>query len=178
MSFDGGYLCLLTYHSPCEICKPPQQLGSSMPPASGRRWPMRDPAPSPPPQPVALPVSPGAIPDALKALPQWVCWRYELKHTPKPGYTKVPYSAETGRRASATYAAAWDTFEAALACYQQNLRTLDGIGFVVTEATGLVGVDLDHCVDAGSGAIQDWALAIVRRLATYGEVSPSGTGLR
>jgi primase-polymerase (primpol)-like protein len=38
-------------------------------------------------------------------------------------------------------------------------------------------VDLDHCRDPQTGQIEPWALAIITRLNSYTEVSPSGTGL-
>jgi primase-polymerase (primpol)-like protein len=45
-------------------------------------------------------------------------------------------------------------------------------------SNNLTGIDLDKCRDAVTGVIAEWALAIVRRLDSYTEVSPSGTGLR
>jgi hypothetical protein len=39
-------------------------------------------------------------------------------------------------------------------------------------------VDLDGCRDPHSGRIEPWAKAIIRRLNSYTEISPSGTGLR
>jgi putative DNA primase/helicase len=38
------------------------------------------------------------------------------------------------------------------------------------------GVGLDTCRDKETGALEAWAQAVVARLATYSEVSPSGTG--
>ena len=40
---------------------------------------------------------------------------------------------------------------------------------------GVVGVDIDHCLE--QGALSQIASEIVRRYPTYTEVSPSGTGL-
>ena len=39
------------------------------------------------------------------------------------------------------------------------------------------GVDLDHCRDADTGALEPWAAQIVEELGSYAEVSPSGTGV-
>src|SRR5207244_2269479 len=50
-----------------------------------------------------------------------------------------------------------------------------GPGIVLGD--GLVGVDLDHCRDPETGAIEPWALAIVKELASYTEASPSRTGV-
>jgi putative DNA primase/helicase len=131
----------------------------------------------PQPKPNALPVSPGAIPQALKVLSQWVVWRYEWKAKDEK-WTKPPIIAKTGRHASSTTPRTWTSFDAALQAYQNPQKDLDGIGFVVTEDTGLVGIDLDHCREAETGELAPWAQAIVQRMATYTEVSPSGTGLR
>jgi putative DNA primase/helicase len=54
----------------------------------------------------------------------------------------------------------------------------DGIGLVLTEDDPYAAGDLDHCRDPQSGEIQPWAQAIVNRLQSYTEISPSGTGLR
>jgi primase-polymerase (primpol)-like protein len=51
----------------------------------------------------------------------------------------------------------------------------DGVGFVLGD--GVVGIDLDDCRDPVTGEITPEAQEIVRRLHSYTEVSPSGTGL-
>ncbi|WP_220201932.1 phage/plasmid primase, P4 family [Reticulibacter mediterranei] len=43
-------------------------------------------------------------------------------------------------------------------------------------ADGITGIDLDHCVNE-QGVIEEWASTIVKKLASYTEYSPSGTGL-
>lgn len=77
----------------------------------------------------------------------------------------------TGRLASTTDASMWVDFDTAL----RHVRRSDGLGIVLTN--GLCGVDLDYCRDAETGAVEDWALDIVRALDSYTETSPSGTGL-
>ena len=49
----------------------------------------------------------------------------------------------------------------------------DGLGFVFTEDDPFVGVDLDDYREVGE--LTEWAEAIVDRLDSYTEVSPSGT---
>src|SRR5262249_50058204 len=51
-------------------------------------------------------------------------------------------------------------------------------GFVLTQADPFVGVDLDHCRDRETGAIEPWAEEIIALLWSYTEITPSGTGLR
>ncbi|MCH8327724.1 MAG: hypothetical protein IID15_04270, partial [Candidatus Marinimicrobia bacterium] len=38
-------------------------------------------------------------------------------------------------------------------------------------------MDLDHIRDADTGEIEEWALDVVRKLDSYTEISPSGTGI-
>jgi putative DNA primase/helicase len=110
------------------------------------------------------------IPAELKARPQWVVWRLEVR-AGEP--TKVPYTPGTGRRASATDLMTWGTFEEAL----EVLERYDGVGFVFCSGDPYVGVDLDGCVDPETGEIKPWAMRIVKELESYTELSPSGTGV-
>jgi putative DNA primase/helicase len=52
-----------------------------------------------------------------------------------------------------------------------------GLGFVFTEHDPCVGIDLDRCVDPDTGTIALWAQHHVGALASYTEITPSGTGL-
>jgi putative DNA primase/helicase len=125
-------------------------------------------------KPIPLPVSPAAIPAELQALPQWVVWRYIWDRT---RWTKVPFQAtRPDRKASATDRQTWATFQEALTTYQAG--AFDGIGVVLSADLGLIGMDLDHCRDPDSGALEAWAVDIVQAIASYAEVSPSGTGVR
>ena len=117
-------------------------------------------------------------PDELKALPQWVDWRYEDHGKPKPD--KVPYIAGTRERASSTDPATWRSYTEAVHAYREDRAGfLNGIGLVLTKANGIVGGDIDSCIDPITGEIAEWALKIVTRFKnTYWEKSPSGLGLR
>jgi putative DNA primase/helicase len=105
-------------------------------------------------------------------LPQWVCWRAELREGKA---TKVPYSPKSGSRARSDDPAKWGTLSEAKKAARE--KDLDGIGFVFTASDPFCGVDLDACVDPNTGEIASWASEIVRELDTYTEYSPSGTGL-
>src|SRR5262249_21297950 len=124
-----------------------------------------------PPRPKPLPVIPGNIPTELTALNQWVVWRYELSGDGK--WTKVPFRVADNRKASSTDPKDWTSFQRALTAYQQG--RYDGIGFVCTPESGIVGVDLDHCCNA---TWEPWAVEIIETLNSYSEFSPSGTGVR
>ena len=127
-----------------------------------------------PPRPLALPVQSAQIPDDLKNFSQWVTWRYTWQNEK---WDKPPRQA-TGDFASSTDSSTWSSFDQALKAYQQPGNHFDGIGFAITEENALCGIDLDHCRNPDTGDIEPWAQAIVDRIQTYTEVSPSGTGLR
>lgn len=119
-----------------------------------------------------LPVVHDAIPRDLREIDQWVLWRYEERGG-KP--TKVPYRVN-GAKASSTDPQTWTTHDDVWTTYQAG--GYSGIGLVLTETADIVGVDLDKCRDAESGTIEPWAVAIIERLQSYTEVSPSGCGIR
>ncbi len=136
-------------------------------------------------KPAALPVEPENIPDELKRIPRWVCWRYRLKRGVKmpktrKDWTKVPYRCD-GRLADATNPATWCSFDDALAAYQGGRHGFDGIGIVLwekdTDSNGLVlaGVDFD---DLGTKVPVPLAVERSKRLGSYIEASPSNQGLR
>ena len=106
------------------------------------------------------------IPPELLDQPCWVVWRQE-------GPKKVPHDPRTDRRASCSDSSTWGTLEEAIAAYQGG--GYDGIGFQL--APPFVGVDLDGCRDRETGFIDDGAQAIIDRLNSYTEVSPSGRGI-
>src|SRR5438876_466308 len=134
------------------------------------------------PRPVAL--SHENIPAELKALVRWLVWSYVMDRDPETGevsWDKPPRSAHSGQVADAHNRANWSSFAVALAAYMAG--GLDGLGFDLFVEEGddgevIVGVDLDHCRDPLTGAIEPWAQQIIDELNSYTEVSPSGTGIR
>lgn len=122
----------------------------------------------------------------LQAWPHWVCWRTQERNG-KP--TKVPVQPN-GRPASSTDPKTWSTYQrAADACLDNN--RFDGVGYVFAPDDEYTGIDLDKCVtpaptdpfsvmaglDKNGPVIHGSALEIVNRLASYTELSPTGTGL-
>ena len=103
-------------------------------------------------------------PERLTSLPQWVV----------SGNDKIPLDPKALRRADTTNPATWADYVTARQVADQHGLNL---GLVFTKASGIVGVDLDHCRNPETGVIEPWALAIVRRLNTLTEISFSGTGL-
>lgn len=119
----------------------------------------------------ALQINFDSIPEELKALPQWVCWRLEERDGKD---TKVPYNAASGKPARSNSPETWNGFERVRAAFQTGQYT--GVGFVLSESNGIVGGDLDNCVT--EGAVDSWAEEIVNKVSTYTELTPSGNGLR
>jgi len=121
-----------------------------------------------------------AVPAELRALKQWVCYRKELRRGTrgKPDYyTKVPYNARTGAKASSTRASSWSSFDEAVRAYEDAANGYDGIGFVFTADDPLAGVDLDHAYDPATKTFKPWAQPLLAALTTYAEFSPSGEGV-
>lgn len=113
------------------------------------------------------------FPQELAALRQWICWR--LEPDPKGEKPrKVPYDPKTGRKASSTNPETWATLPEAMRAQTKYLFT--GVGFVFTEAGGIVGVDIDHCRKE-NGTFTEAAQAILDKYPSYTEISPSGAGL-
>lgn len=137
----------------------------------------RFPAGRPPekPEPERAAVHPETIPQLLKALDQWVCWRHEV-HPSRQKPLKVPYDARTGARASVQAASTWHGFATAWHAYVHQ-GVYSGVGFVLTPEDPVVGVDIDNCLDPG-GQLDEVAQSVVALLDSYTEISPSGTGLR
>ena len=113
------------------------------------------------------------VPAALKEHPRWVTWKY-VERDGKP--TKCPFDPKTGSASSSTDPATWATFDEALAAYQAD--SLAGVGFVFAPDGDVCGVDLDDSIDPTTGVLKPWARAIVERLNSYTEVSPSGHGVK
>jgi putative DNA primase/helicase len=116
-------------------------------------------------------MNPERIPAELRALPQWLCWRRELR-AGKP--TKVPVDSHTGGPASSADPATWSRFDDAVAAMARY--GCDGVGFVFSEADPYAGIDLDDCIGEDD-ELGDVARRIVEEFTTYTEVSPSGEGL-
>lgn len=124
------------------------------------------------------------IPDALKARRQWVVWK-AIWQADKGKFSKVPYNARTGSKASTTDPLTWSEFDEACTAYKRNPRDADstraemqfaGIGFVLAPVDQFAGVDLDHSIEGK--IIKPEAKRWLNLLSSYAEISPSGTGLR
>jgi hypothetical protein len=116
-----------------------------------------------------------ATPAALLALPNWGAWCDEITDTGRR--TKVPYDPRTGRKASSTNPADWMSYAEAVAAIAADGTGRYRLGFVFTEEIGMVGIDLDDCVNVNGSFT--WATPFVAKFAkTYHETSPSGKGIK
>lgn len=114
------------------------------------------------------------IPDELKTLRQWVCYRIEERDG-KP--TKIPYRTDrVGRgNAKSNDPSTWHTFDEVVEALAKPKNRFDGIGFILSESDPYVFIDLDHVVD--DGEIEPWAREVIARVDSYTEFSQSGTGI-
>ena len=110
-----------------------------------------------------------SMPPSLFPLKHWVLWRY-VGRNGKP--TKLPYQSPR-LFAKSSDPSTWMDFTSAVRVFQQG--GFDGLGFVFSKDSGIVGVDLDWKTWAGEGVPLE-AQTIVDRLNSYTEWSPSGKG--
>ncbi len=129
-------------------------------------------------RPHALPVDEAGIPDELKRVPQWVCWRWEKRKTGDAGprWTKPPFNPKTGKYASTNDPSTCVTYDCAIAAYRSG--GWDGIGFMFTTNDSYVGIDFDDCRDPATGQLTRSMQQNVRVLNSYAEISPSETGVK
>jgi primase-polymerase (primpol)-like protein len=122
-------------------------------------------------------IQPDTIPTELRARPQWVCWRYEIKGNTNGTFrvTKMPYQVSRQQKAETDNAATWTHFDNAFAAYV-NDTYLDGIGFVFSEQDDYTGIDFDNCRNIETGKIHPTVTDWCRRFGGYAEASVSTTG--
>lgn len=115
------------------------------------------------------------IPQEMKDLPNWVCWRY-VETGKRPYNPKIPFTNKTPYRQIAGKAnnpKTWADFDTALQA--MHSYGYDGLGFEFSQSP-FVGIDIDHCIDT-AGNLDDDSRAIIETLASYTEISPSGKGV-
>jgi len=121
--------------------------------------------------PEPLPVHFANIPERLRPFDHWVVWQYAVIDSE---VKKPPVDPKSGRRASVANPHTWGSFADAQQAYASG--KFAGVGIVLMPDMGVVGIDIDHCVQEGK--MNDDAARIVRAINSYTETSPSGEGLR
>ncbi len=102
------------------------------------------------------------VPEILKQQRIWMRWGLF-------NGTKIPLQSDGQTWAKSNDSSTWTDFETV----REHGRIAIGLGEPFT------GVDLDNCLDE-HGLLCEWAVPIVERLApvSYGEISPSGQGIK
>jgi|GEM_PF-6286555 len=117
---------------------------------------------------------PESIPQELKEIEQWVCWKAEW-NARRGKWDKYPYeSKDPNKKAKANDPGTWSSYEDTLKTYKQGV--VDGIGFVFTADDGLVFIDLDSILDH-NGNVLPFFQFLVHVFGSYAETSCSGKGL-
>ncbi|MDQ1275065.1 MAG: hypothetical protein QG610_638 [Euryarchaeota archaeon] len=123
------------------------------------------------------------IPQELRNYSHWVCYRLvdngKLNPDGTPKLDKVPHDphrpGKPGAKAKPNDPKTWGPFDLVLKIAQNQKYEYDGIGYVFFGDDPFTGIDLDHCVQ--DGVIQPWAQEIIKKMGSYSEFSPSGTGV-
>ena len=118
------------------------------------------------------------IPNELKQLNHWVCWKRvkDPKHPEKP--RKIPINARTGMEAKSDDPSTWCDFSTAAA----SAVEFAGIGFMFG-GSGYFGVDIDGIADeifsftSGDASGENIVAEFTSALGSYTEFSQSGAGI-
>ena len=115
----------------------------------------------------------------LKSLPQWICW---ASHRSPSINKKIPLDTRRYSEGRNEFQAVGHNDQRIWMDYDKAKRKqlandeIDGIGFVV-EGYNVCYIDIDNCVDSSELTIDSEIQDIIDEVATYTEISSSGTGL-
>jgi predicted P-loop ATPase/primase-polymerase (primpol)-like protein len=126
--------------------------------------------------------NPSRIPDYLKQRIQWIVWgkrtkqyKDELREDGK--LCRIPFEPRTGEVAKHNDPSTWGTFDDAILAYQS--AWYNGIGFMLAENDGLVGIILNQCFIAGTKTLLPEAEQILAHFdTTFAEISLSGDAVQ
>lgn len=116
------------------------------------------------------------IPEELKRLRNWVCWKAEPDPKAHSGISKKPINPFTGGQAQSNNPDTWADFETAV----RVSSDFAGIGFMF-DKSGYFGVDLDDMPEALAdflnGGTNNVIAEFVNTLQSYTELSQSKNGI-
>ena len=116
------------------------------------------------------------FPSELTSRQQWLLWRFEQQEGDKKP-RKVPYYAKgsrrTGEQGSPQDRAKLVDYDTAMAL----VAGYDGVGFAFLPDDGLIGVDLDACINTDDEYRKRLAASVIKKCASFTEFSPSGNGV-
>lgn len=136
------------------------------------------------------------VPEELRSRRQWLIWKF-LRKSGKQKPSKIPYYASTGNlrgwpNGKPKDGIATDEFpqvEQGHPLDRENLVTfdeaqeaaeaagMDGIGFAFLPGDGLIGIDLDACIETDDDVRRERAAKILKSCNSFAEYSPSGNGM-
>lgn len=115
-----------------------------------------------------------AIPQELKVLPNWICWKAVMDET-RGKLKKVPVNPLTGGNAQSNNPQTWTDYETAL----KASENYSGLGFMFG-GCGYFGVDIDGAgeeLEAYRNGGENIISEFINTLQSYAEVSQSGNGI-
>jgi len=126
---------------------------------------------------MSLPVKVDSIPDEMKALKNWVLWKYTDRKNSNGEIkkTKEPYQVN-GKKAESDNPDTWESIENVIKTLKRYPDKYNGIGFMFSKDSGIMGLDFDHIRDPVNGKWDTEAIEEIKSLNSYAELSPSGTG--
>ncbi len=115
------------------------------------------------------------VPAELKEIPTWCCYRTRWNEE-KGKKDKFIISPIDGKWTSSKEPGKWVTFDAALKYAREN--NCEGLSVLLDKKYGITCIDLDKCIEAETGKLNERASKLVEALSgTYIERSTSGNGL-
>lgn len=111
------------------------------------------------------------IPEKLREYDQWVLCKEDIQDGRATKVLQSVYHTA----ASPTDRNTWTSFDNAVNTYDPSQHC--GIGFAFSSSDHIGCIKLVGCRDPETGVVADWAIKVVKRFASYTEVSPSQTGL-
>ena len=117
------------------------------------------------------------VPEEMKQLPHWVV----------ATANKLPINPASGYGAKSNDSSTWSSFDVCLSYLKENygkevsignqMSSIEGLGFMFQKETGLIGIDIDHCLDANGNIVDERVKAILDANDAYAEVSKSCSGI-
>lgn len=117
------------------------------------------------------------VPMEMKALKNWVV----------ATDAKIPINVNTGYGASPSKPENWASYEKSLLYLASNYNkehivgtttsAATGLGFMFSKECGIVGIDIDHCLDKEGKPTDVRVEKLLEMADTYTEISKSGTGV-
>ena len=123
---------------------------------------------------VPLRFNPDGVPRRLTAMPIWLPWK-PVKDSDRT--RKVPIDYRTGRPTNHKNPHARLPFGKALEVLNEGHAIGLGISLTPDSNPSLTAVDIDNCVIGSNSDLTPLARAVIARLDSYTELSPSGTGI-